>query len=197
MSIGVAATLASASVRRHPARTALAVFGVAVAAAMLLDMVMLSSGMRESFRALLEGGGFEIRLTPRGTLPFDTDATVRDAARVAGEVRRHPDVLAVAPVLGASLHVEVGTRAVSVFGLGVDAAVQGDYTVVSGRDLASAEALVANDAFATTGLATGSASVGSETSRHSTRGPCLRVSPPRAWTPRPQTVPNREPPQRP
>ena len=40
------ATLAFASLRRHRARTALAVLGVAVSAAMLLDMVMLSSGMR-------------------------------------------------------------------------------------------------------------------------------------------------------
>lgn len=150
MSAGVALTLASASVRRHPARTALAVLGVAVAAAMLLDMVMLSSGMSASFRALLESGGFELRLTPRGTLPFDTDATVRDASAVIATTRRHPDVVAVAPVLGAALHVDLGEgRTVSAFGIGVDPAVQGDYTMLEGRDLVTTDALVANEAFMT------------------------------------------------
>ena len=50
--------------------------GVAIAAAMLLDMVMLATGMRESFRELLLSRGFELRLAPKGTLPFDTDATI-------------------------------------------------------------------------------------------------------------------------
>ena len=43
--------------------------GVAVSAAMLLDMVMLSTGMRESFRGLLLSQGFQLRLSPKGTLP--------------------------------------------------------------------------------------------------------------------------------
>jgi len=51
------ATLAAASLIRHRARTALAILGVAVSAAMLLDMVMLASGMRESFRGLLLSRG--------------------------------------------------------------------------------------------------------------------------------------------
>jgi len=58
----------------------LAVLGVAIAAAMLLDMVMLATGMRESFRELLVSRGYDIRLAPKGTLPFDTDATIRSAA---------------------------------------------------------------------------------------------------------------------
>ena len=72
------ATLAAASLIRHRARTALAILGVAVSAAMLLDMVMLASGMRESFRGLLLSQGFQLRLSPRGTLPFDTEATIRE-----------------------------------------------------------------------------------------------------------------------
>jgi putative ABC transport system permease protein len=37
--------MAWATLRRHPARTALAILGIAVAAALLLDMVMLATGM--------------------------------------------------------------------------------------------------------------------------------------------------------
>ena len=62
--------------------------GVAVSAAMLLDMVMLSSGMRASFRNLLLSRGFQIRLAPKGTLPFDTDATIGDATERHGRAAR-------------------------------------------------------------------------------------------------------------
>src|SRR3954468_16679804 len=99
------ATLALASLRRHRARTALAVLGVAVSAAMLLDMVMLSTGMRESFRSLLLAQGFQLRLAPKGTLPFDTEATIRGADSLVAQLRALPEVERVSPVLGGQLHV--------------------------------------------------------------------------------------------
>ena len=58
------AALASAALQRHRVRTLLAVLGVAVSAALLLDMVMLASGMRESFRDLLLVRGYQLRLSP-------------------------------------------------------------------------------------------------------------------------------------
>ena len=41
----------------------------------ILDMVMLATGMRESFASLLGRTGFTIRVSPRGTVPFDSEAT--------------------------------------------------------------------------------------------------------------------------
>ena len=68
--------LAGRTLRRHVSRTLLATLGVAVSAAMLLDMVMLATGMRQSFASLLGSNGFTIRVSPRGTLPFDSEATI-------------------------------------------------------------------------------------------------------------------------
>ncbi len=148
--------LAAAALLRHRARTLLAVFGVAIAAAMLLDMVMLATGMRVSFAQLLEDSGYEIRVTPRGTLPFDTEATIGDAAAVRAELLTLGPVVAVAPVLGAALHVPGDTAAVSAFGLGVDPQVQGDYTVIVGRNSTAPDDVVASAAFLTaTGAAVG------------------------------------------
>jgi len=140
------ATLAFASLRRHRARTALAVLGVAVSAAMLLDMVMLSSGMRESFRSLLLSQGFQLRLSPKGTLPFDTEATIRSADSLVALLRARPTVAAVSPVLGGQLHFPVAGATVTSTALGVDPAVQGDYELVAGRDPAAPDEMVANDA---------------------------------------------------
>jgi putative ABC transport system permease protein len=139
--------LARASLRRHPARTLLAMLGVAVAMAMLLDMVMLSSGMRESFRELLLSKGFQLRLSPKGTLPFDTDATIGNASGIVAVLRTNPDVELVSPVLGGSLHVPRGARTVTSLALGGVASQQGDYTLLSGADALAPDAMVVNDDF--------------------------------------------------
>ena len=139
------ATLAAASLLRHRARTLLAILGVAVAAAMLLDMVMLASGMRESFRQLLMSRGFELRLAPKGTLPFDTDATIPNVASISTTLRSNPDIRLISPVLGASIHVPVGERTVSSAVLGIDPLVQGDYEMTEGRDVTDMGSIVVND----------------------------------------------------
>jgi putative ABC transport system permease protein len=140
------ATLAAASLIRHRARTALAILGVAVSAAMLLDMVMLSSGMRESFRGLLLKQGFQLRLSPKGTLPFDTEATIRDADSVVALLRARQSVEAVSPVFGGQLHFPLGATTAVAAALGVEPAVQGDYELVQGRDPTGANEMVTNDA---------------------------------------------------
>ena len=144
-------TLARASLVRHRARTLLAMLGVAVSAAMLLDMVMLATGMRESFRSLLLAQGFQIRLAPKGTLPFDTEATLPGASEIVARLRARPDVSAVSPVLGAQLHVETASgdsaAAVSAMAIGSEAAAQGDYRLLAGRAPRGPNEVVANDAF--------------------------------------------------
>ena len=139
------AALAQASLIRHRSRTLLAVLGVAIAAAMLLDMVMLATGMRESFRELLLSRGFELRLAPRGTLPFDTDATIPGVGAITAILRTNPDIREISPVMGGSIHVRVGNRDVSGSVLGIDPTVQGDYQLLSGRDPTTADAIVVND----------------------------------------------------
>ncbi len=137
--------LALASLRRRPSRTLLAILGVAISAAMLLDMVMLSTGMRESFRTLLTSRGFEIRLAPRGTLPFDTDATIGNASGVIAVLRENPGIEVVSPVLGASLHFPRVDGTLTSVGLGVDPVHQGDYELLEGTDPLTPLGVVAND----------------------------------------------------
>jgi putative ABC transport system permease protein len=141
----VRTALAQASLIRHRSRTLLAVLGVAIAAAMLLDMVMLATGMRESFRELLLSRGFELRLAPKGTLPFDTDATIPGVSAITEILRRNPDIREISPVMGASIHIPAGNRDVSGSALGIDPSVQGDYELLSGRDVTTADAIVVND----------------------------------------------------
>lgn len=148
--------LAWATLTRHRSRTLLAMLGVAVSAAMLLDMVMLSSGMRASFKELLLSRGFQLRVAPKGTLPFDTDATIPNADSVVRAIAAIPGVTTISPVLGGQLHVQVGDRPVSAMALGVISAAQGDYEVTSGRAPAAPAEMVASDDFlSATGLKVG------------------------------------------
>ncbi len=139
--------LAAAALRRHPARTVLAVLGVAVAAALLLDMVMLATGMRESFRRFLLVQGFDLRIAPKGTLPMDTEATIGDADGLLRTLRANPDIAVATPVLGAQLHVIERGRTVTSFAVGIDPATQADYVLEAGVSPGHADWMVANAAF--------------------------------------------------
>jgi putative ABC transport system permease protein len=128
-------------------RTLLATLGVAVSAAMLLDMVMLSTGMRASLQDLLLSRGFQLRLAPKGTLPFDTDATIPGASDVIRTLRTVPGVTTISPVLGGQLHVEGVQRTISATALGIDPAVQGDYEITNGRAPSAPNEFVASADF--------------------------------------------------
>lgn len=133
--------LATAALRRHPARTLLAVLGVAVAAALLLDMVMLATGMSTSFRSLLLTRGYQLRVAPKGTLPFDSEATIDGGDALVAALRAAPGISAVSPVLGTTLALP-GRAVPSTFTLGLEPDVQGDYELQQGTDFTLADGAV-------------------------------------------------------
>jgi putative ABC transport system permease protein len=152
----VRALLAWRGLSHRPARTILAVLGVAVSTAMLLDMVMLASGMTSSFRDLLRRQGYDVRLAPKGTLPFDTEAAMAGASAIEAALLANPNVARVSPVLGTTVHVVTDSGAVPAFALGVRAAVQVDYEVLAGADaVGPGEVVLSDDLVAATGLAIG------------------------------------------
>ncbi|MEZ0335206.1 MAG: ABC transporter permease [Gemmatimonadales bacterium] len=125
------------SLSRRPLRTALSLAGIAVASAMLLDMVMLSGGIDKSFSEMLLARGYQIRLTPKGTLPFDTDASIPNATGLVRAIRAARGVQAAGAVLGTSLYGREGDSLVTLFGYGVQPEAQAIYQVIEGRDLAA------------------------------------------------------------
>ena len=134
-------TLATAALRRHPARTLLAVIGIAVAAALLLDMVMLATGMSTSFRSLLLTRGYQLRVAPKGTLPFDSEATIDGGQALVAALRASPEITAVSPVLGSTFALP-GASIPSTFALGLEPGVQGDYELQAGTDFTLADGAI-------------------------------------------------------
>ena len=138
--------LALASLTRRRTRSLLAILGVAVSGALLLDMVMLAGGMNESFRQLLMVQGFQLRIAPKGTLPFDTQATIGQASDIVATLHTNPDIVTVSPILGAKLHV-LGRHDVTTVAIGLDGSVQGDYELLQGSPVHGADHIVVNRAF--------------------------------------------------
>lgn len=146
--------------RMRPLRTLLTLAGIAVTTAMLADMLMLGRGITQSFGELLESRGYELRLTPKGTLPFDTEATVPGFAALRDSVEGVIGVDRVAPVLAASLTVETtdGTgRSAEALALGMDPGDQSLYRLTEGASPRSGEVLTDAEVGALLGVVPGSA----------------------------------------
>jgi putative ABC transport system permease protein len=126
---------------RHPIRAVLALAGIAVTTAMLLDMVLLAGGIERSFGQLLLGRGYQVRVSPKGTLPFDSEATIPGAQRVASVIRADSAVESVAAMLGAPVYARRGAALVTLFGYGVEPEAQSVYQVERGQDLGSGDSL--------------------------------------------------------
>ena len=120
---------------RHRLRTGLAMAGIMVTTAMLLDMVLLAGGIERSFARLLLGRGFQIRVSPKGTLPFDTEATIPRVGKVRRTILSDTAVVAAGPLFGTSVYARRGDSLLTLFGYGVDPSAQALYQVESGDDL--------------------------------------------------------------
>ena len=131
------------SLFRRRGRTLLALSGIAVSAALLLDMTMLASGLTVSFGELLGVSGYSLRVTPKGIMPFDSETGIEDGAGVARRIAAVRGVRAVAPVLGAQFRVVRGdSTGAPLFTMGIDPASQFLYRVTSGREPGPGELIV-------------------------------------------------------
>ena len=150
----VAASLKSLFRRRT--RTLLALAGIAISAALLLDMTMMATGLTDSFGELIGARGYDLRVTPRGTLPFDSEAGIRDASAARAALERLPGVAAIAPVLGAQLfEVRGDTVGETVFATGLDPRAQMLYTLLSGTDAEAGQAVISRPMAEAAGLEPG------------------------------------------
>ena len=120
---------------RNPVRTVLVIFGLSVTGALLLDMTMLSHGLEASLGAVLSRLGFAVRVVPKGTLPFSSNAEVADGDRLAAAIARQPGVAAAVPVTATNLYVRRGTERFPAFAVGIPAGGSGFYAVRDGHDV--------------------------------------------------------------
>jgi putative ABC transport system permease protein len=128
--------LARRTAARYKTRTALAVAGVAIIAALNFDMLLLSRGLLLSFANMIDSAGFDVRVTASSGLPT-LRVPVADARKLADAIRRLPEVDEVAivkmePALASA--PDGRERWITLVGT-TEASTRGGWTVVRGRNL--------------------------------------------------------------
>lgn len=123
---------------RHRLRTLLTVLGLAVSTALLYDMALLAGGLRASLDTVLAGIGYELRVLPRGGLPFSSEAWLPGGRALAAQLDSLPGVAAAVPLWATTLYLERTDGApLAVFALGIDPEPQTLYRVERGEPLAT------------------------------------------------------------
>lgn len=122
---------------RRPRRLILFVAGVTVAAAVLLDMVMLAAGLQRSLLDLLEATGYQLRVVPKGLLPFESGAAIRDSDSLADLISHDPRVSEAIPLWGQTLYVTRSERTspLATFGYGAPLGTQPALRIRQGRTI--------------------------------------------------------------
>jgi len=123
---------------RRPRRLILFVAGVTVAAAVLLDMVMLAQGLQRSLLDLLEATGYQLRVVPKGLLPFESGAAIRQSDSLAALIAQDPRVPEAIPLWGHTLYVtrtEGPSEPLATFSYGAPLGTQPALRVDEGRTL--------------------------------------------------------------
>jgi putative ABC transport system permease protein len=139
------------NVLRHRLRTAFTVLALSIAVALLADMLMLSRGMEKTFYRVLSSVGYEVRVCPRGTLPFATEAVIVDSGRVVEAMRSDARVERTLTVLATTLHCD----SLPLFVMGVAGERQSLYRVIEGSDVESGSIILNRNAVAALGAAIG------------------------------------------
>jgi putative ABC transport system permease protein len=146
------ARVAIRNVLRHRLRTAFTVLALSIAVALLADMLMLSRGMEKTFYRVLSSVGYEIRVCPRGTLPFVSESVIIDSPRVTDALRQDPRVARTLRVLATTLYAD--SLPLSV--IGIDGEEPSLYRMVEGRDVTAPNEIALNrNAASALGLAIG------------------------------------------
>jgi putative ABC transport system permease protein len=145
-------TLSWLTLIRQPARSALAILGVAAVGALLFDMLLLSRGLVLSFRDLLDRAGFDIRVLATDAPPF-SGPLLTEATALSQALSRLPEVESVLQLrLRDAELADSGTAATSkpptaadassrlgqddaLQVIGVDPQARSMWTMVSGQDL--------------------------------------------------------------
>jgi putative ABC transport system permease protein len=135
--------LALRNLVRHPSRNLLYILGISITAALLLDMILLANGLSISVARVLNEMGYEVRASPRGTLPFETEAQVKNYGALKQALLEYPEIQSVDALLGTTILVRYGNETFTSFALGMDISRRAGYSITAGSDL-SADGLLVN-----------------------------------------------------
>jgi putative ABC transport system permease protein len=130
---------ATRSLVRQPARACVGVVGIAAVGALLFDMLLLSRGLVVSFRDLLDGVGFDVRVLATDAAPIG-GPRLSDASAIARELGALPEIAEAVPMRVTDAEVASGGRPIACSLVEMDPGRRRPWTLVAGADLPRAAA---------------------------------------------------------
>ncbi|MCI0411217.1 FtsX-like permease family protein [bacterium] len=127
--------LALRNLLRHPSRNILYILGISITAALLLDMILLASGLSISITRVLTEMGYEVRASARGTLPFETEAQIKNFGYLKQELLKFPEIRAVDAMLGTTVAVRSNKETFTSFAIGLEISQTLSYKVLEGSNI--------------------------------------------------------------
>lgn len=127
-------------------RTLIMILAIAFSISLLVEILMLGLGLKASIRQVLDGAGIDLRLSPKGSLPFTSNAVMGHAHKIANTIREDPSVQTVTPVYGNIIFVTTNSgSAHPCMGIGIfPEDKQGLYQIVKGLDLSKGDPVYNN-----------------------------------------------------
>jgi putative ABC transport system permease protein len=127
--------LAVRNLLRFPGRNILYTLGISITAALLLDMILLSSGLSLSLEKVLKELRYEVRASARGTLPFETETQIKHFSQIQGKLKQYPEIETVDALLGTTAAIQKGMDHFTCFALGMKQDRAVGYRITDGRDI--------------------------------------------------------------
>lgn len=128
--------LATRNLMRHPGRNLLYILGVSITAALLLDMILLSGGLKVSLLKVLKQMGWEVRVSPRGTVPFETEAQIQNFSSLRSAIAGMVSAQSIDAMLGTTVNTKFKDQVFTSFAAGIDSERKVLYRVIVGKDSA-------------------------------------------------------------
>jgi putative ABC transport system permease protein len=127
--------LALRNLFRHPGRNLLYILGVSITAALLLDMILLSGGLKISLLRVLTKMGWELRISPRGTVPFETEAQIPNFTQLRSSIAKIISAETIDGMLGTTVNTTFKGEVFTSFAAGIDSQRKVLYQTISGRNI--------------------------------------------------------------
>ncbi len=128
-------TLAWRGMTRQPARSVLAIIGIAAVGALLFDMLLLSRGLVVSFGEILDSSGYDVRVAATGAIP-GAGPPLENVSSILADLERVSELDEVAAMrFGRGIIEDDGGGAVVLSLMGIGSGGSGSWTIVEGAPL--------------------------------------------------------------
>jgi putative ABC transport system permease protein len=127
-----ALAFAARNLARQPGRAAVGILGIAAVGALLFDMLLLSRGLVVSFRDLLNGVGYDVRVLTSDAGPIG-GPRLKNAGAIARELAALPEIAEVVPVRVVDAEADV-SRAVGFTITAMEPQRTRPWTLIAGSD---------------------------------------------------------------